>query len=173
MGHVDTECELEQLAREVRRRTSPRRRVAQFAWACLCQCNELCDAACRDRRMHREHVGRGTHQAHRLEVPLEVRVDHEVPACGQQRVAVRPRPRGGADAEIAAGASHVFHVELLSQNFGKLLRKQTRGRVIRPAGGDRNDHPHGPAWIGLRPTPSRGGWRGERGAREGEDATAA
>jgi len=131
--------------------------------------------------MHREHVGRGTHQAHRLEVPIgivgnfgiEARVDHEVPACGQQRVAVRPRPRGGADAEIAASASHVFHVELLSQNFGKLLRKQTRGRVIRPAGGDRNDHPHGPAWIGLRPTPSRGGWRGERGAREGEDATAA
>jgi len=180
MDDVDAECELEELACEMRRRTPPRRRVAQFARARLRQRNELFGVARRDRRMHREHVRRRAHQAHRLEIPLgivrnlgiEARVDDEVAAGGEQRVTVRRRARRGADAEIAAGAGHVLHVELLPEKLAELLGKQARGGVVRSAGGDRNDHPHGPARVCLRPTAC--GAEGSRSSarRESEDATA-
>src|SRR4029077_1527408 len=84
---------------------------------------------------------------------VEARVDDEVAAGGEQRVTVRCRARRGADAEIAARAAQVLHIELLPQKLAEPLGKQPRGGVIRATGGDRNDYPHGPARIALPPSP--------------------
>src|SRR5215831_2299667 len=95
--------------------------------------------------MHREHMGRRAHQAHRREIligivgnfDVEARIDHEVAAPSKQRIAVRRRPSGGGNAEIAASPCQILHVELLSQAVGEFLRKQPCGRVVRTAGCDR------------------------------------
>src|SRR5215831_16830484 len=91
--------------------------------------------------MHREHMGRRTHQAHRREIVIgivgnfgvEARIDHEVAAPSKQRIAVRRRPSGGGNAEIAASPCQILHVELLSQAVGEFLRKQAVVSFAPPA----------------------------------------
>jgi hypothetical protein len=107
--------------------------------------------------MHCEHMRRRAHQADRREVlhgvvgdfRIEARIDDEIAAAGKQRIAVRGRARGRGDAEIAAGAGEILHIELLPQALREFLRKQPRGGVIGATGGDRHDHADRTRRVGL------------------------
>ncbi len=124
--------------------------------------------------MHREHLGCSDRDRHRIEVlvgiigdPLvERRVDDDVGRDNDEGIAVGRRLGALPHADIAAGSAQVLNVELFAETLGQLLCGEAREHVGRAAGCKRNDDPHGPRGIGLRPCHAR--CTGESGGAEGE-----
>jgi len=128
----------------------------------------------------RQHDGRGDRHGDRLEVlerivgdrRIERRIDHEVRAVDQERVAVGRRLRGAAGADVAAGAADVLDIELLAHLLGQLRRDHPREQVGRAAGCERNDHAHRSRRVALRPRDAWGGEPSGGGAGEAQEPAA-
>ena len=96
-------------------------REAVLAGIRLHQLDQLLERRCRKAGVDRNHVGRGSHQSDRRKVldrvignfRIHARIDHEPGAHHEHGVAVGRRMRRRGHAGVAAGAGHVFDVDLL------------------------------------------------------------
>jgi hypothetical protein len=69
----------------------------------------------------------------------------------QDRVTVGRRLRYLAGSDIAGGTGDVLYIDLLAELLGQLLRHEPREGIGHSTGRKRNDRPHWPRRIGLRP----------------------
>jgi hypothetical protein len=146
------------------------RGVGVFARIGFDQCDQLFEAARRQRRIDGHKIGRGDRERHRREILVGIerqlgkqRGIHDVGAeRDQQRIAVGRRPRRLGGADIAGRAGDVLDIELLAEMLGELLRGKARENVGRTAGLERDDDADRPARASLRPC--AGGPGGERAA---------
>ena len=173
MHEIEAERHAEQFAGEMGRRPDPRRSVAVGAGVRFDERDQVLDRLRRQRRVDREHLGRGDRDRDRVEVPVRIIGNFAVKAgiddvggsVGDEgRVTVRRRLRCPAHADIAARTRHVLDVELFSKTLGQLLCDQPGDHVGLAAGRISNDQAHRPGRIGLRGgDPGYG--RGDGGAR--------
>ena len=120
--------------------------------------DQLLHRTCRKRRMRDERVGSPRHQRHRSKVPPRVvrdladqGIDDEASRPDRkQRIAIGRRLSDEVGADVAAGARTVLDDERLPPGLRELLGDQTHDDVVRPAGGERHDDPHGPGGVVLR-----------------------
>jgi hypothetical protein len=141
------------------------------------QRDELLEIAHRQRRIHRDKVGRRDRQRHRREILVGIErqlgkqrgVDDVGAKRNQQRVAVGRRPRRLRGAHVAGRAGDVLNIELLAEMVGELLRGKARENVGRAAGLERDDDAHRAARprLGAR----AGGPGRERGRTRQETQT--
>jgi hypothetical protein len=78
---------------------------------------------------------------------VEFRIDHQVRAVDQQRVAVGRGLRRASGADIAASASEILDVELRLHLLRELLRQEAGENVSRTARREWHDHAHRPRRI--------------------------
>jgi hypothetical protein len=80
----------------------------------------------------------------------------------EDRVAVWPRLRGLAGADVAAGPDDILDIELSSEALRQLLCDKARANIGRPAGRERHDYSNRLGWIILRKQDIRVDHSGQR-----------
>src|SRR6266853_766196 len=148
-------------------RAGPRRGEAVFAGVRFEKGNEVLDSPDRQRRMDGKYRRRGDCDCDRVEVlvgiirdlVIKCRVDDKTWGNNDDRITVGCSLCPLAHADIAAGASNVFDIELLGEMLRHFLCGKPREYIDRPPGRVWDDHAHRPRRIGLRPSPAREGWK--------------
>src|SRR5262249_19893855 len=84
----------------------------------------------------------------------------------KHRVAIWAGPYGLGRAEVAAASRAVFYDEWLAEPLRKQLTEQPTMHIVRASRGERDDDPHRPRRIGLRPRDTRHGR--QRGSARGQ-----
>ena len=148
--NIDAGRDLQQLAREMRRRSDAGTGVAQLVRIGLRARDQLRDRGDAGGRRRDEHIGRRVQLGDRREVLervvgrllVERGIDHEGARHHHQRIAVGRAARDLRDPEIAAGAAAILHDERLAERFTELHGHEPRGEVARAAGRERHHDPH-------------------------------
>src|SRR5580704_1380552 len=78
---------------------------------------------------------------------------------------------GLAGADIAARTRHVLDIELLPELLRQLLRDEAGRDIGWTAGRERDDHPHRPRRIGLRPGEARHRREGSGARGQAQEST--
>ncbi len=156
--HVDAGLQLEELARDVRRRADADGRVVELARVRLGVRDQLLDAGDGNRRVDDEDLRNHRGEAHRHEIALDVerqllvelRVDRVRRQREQDRVAVGRRFRDDVGAEIAGGAAAVVDDDRLAELRRQRLDDDARNDVGAAARRIRDDELDRPGGIVLR-----------------------
>src|SRR5262249_14817355 len=97
---------------------------------------------------------------------VKTRVDRVRYRHVKHRVAIWAGPYGLGRAEVAAASRAVFYDEWLAEPLRKQLTEQPTMDIVRASRGERDDDPHRPRWVGLRPRDARDGR--QRGSADGQ-----
>src|SRR5262249_53434130 len=88
---------------------------------------------------------------------VKTRVDRVRYRHVKHRVAIWAGPYGLGRAEVAAASRAVFYDEWLAEPLRKQLTEQPTMHIVRASRGERDDDPHRPRRIRLRPRAARHG----------------
>ena len=96
---------------------------------------------------------------------VQRRVDDVAVDGDQDRVTVGSGLRGLTGADVAAGASDILDIELLTEMFLQFLRNETGADIGWPSWSIGYDQLHWPRWIGLRIGDARDGRQRDNACR--------
>ncbi len=157
MSHLDAGAILEELAGQMRRRGKSGAAVIDGTFLFLGQCHEFRDRIDAELGIDREGGRRAGKIDQRFEVLLEVvrhrlvqhRIDHDRIRGDQDRVSVRLRTGGHADADIAGRASAIFDEHVGAEFFAQHRLQHAGKHVDRATGSERHEQLHRPVGPGC------------------------